>query len=53
MIYFVESQVLEELLKMQKTKIPKIIVNQDYKMRFDTNINSTLDWKFFPEKKIL
>ena len=21
--------------------IPKIIVNQDYKMRFDTNINST------------
>ena len=30
-------------------EIPKIIVNQDYKMRFDTNINSTLDWKFFPE----
>jgi cytochrome c oxidase assembly protein subunit 11 len=27
-------------------EIPKIIVNQDYKMRFDTNINSTLDWKF-------
>ena len=29
-------------------EIPKIIVNQDYKMRFDTNINSTLDWKFYP-----
>ena len=27
-------------------EIPKIIVNQDYKMRFDTNINSTLNWKF-------
>ena len=30
-------------------EIPKIIVNQDYKMRFDTNINSTLDWKFYSE----
>ena len=30
-------------------EIPKIIVNQDYKMRFDTNINSNLDWKFYPE----
>ena len=30
-------------------EIPKIIVNQDYKMRFDTNINSSLDWKFYPE----
>ena len=29
--------------------IPKIVINQDYKMRFDTNINSTLDWKFKPE----
>ena len=34
-------------------EIPKIIVNQDYKMRFDTNINSTLDWKFSPEVKTL
>ena len=34
-------------------EIPKIIVNQDYKMRFDTNINSTLDWKFYPEKNTL
>ena len=34
-------------------EIPKIVVNQDYKMRFDTNINSTLDWKFIPEIKTL
>ena len=34
-------------------EIPKIIVNQDYKMRFDTNINSTLNWKFTPEIKTL
>jgi len=33
--------------------IPKIIVNQDYKMRFDTNINTTLDWKFYPEMNTL
>ena len=33
--------------------IPKIVVNQDYKMRFDTNINSTLDWKFYPETNTL
>ncbi len=36
-----------------KKTIPKIIVNQDYKLRFDTNINSTLDWKFTPEVKTL
>ena len=34
-------------------EIPKIIVNQDYKMRFDTNVHSTLDWKFYPEKNTL
>ena len=34
-------------------EIPKIVVNQDYKMRFDTNINSALDWKFTPEIKTL
>ena len=27
-------------------EIPKIVINQDYKMRFDTNINGTLNWKF-------
>ena len=30
-------------------ELPKIIVNQNYKMRFDTNINDKLDWKFYPE----
>ena len=30
-------------------EIPKIIINQDFKMRFDTNINSTLDWNFTPQ----
>ena len=34
-------------------EVPKIVVNQDYKMRFDTNINSTLDWEFTPEIKTL
>jgi len=34
-------------------EIPKIIVNQDYKIRFDTNSNGNLDWKFYPEKNIL
>ena len=33
--------------------IPKIVVNQDYKMRFDTNINSKLNWKFSPEVNTL
>ena len=33
--------------------IPKIVVNQDYKMRFDTNINSTLNWKFTSEMNTL
>ena len=30
-------------------EIPKIVINQDYKMRFDTNINGVLDWKFNSE----
>ena len=30
-------------------ELPKIVVDQNYKMRFDTNINSVLDWKFYPE----
>ena len=34
-------------------EVPKIVVNQNYKMRFDTNINSTLDWNFTPEIKTL
>ena len=34
-------------------EIPKIIVNQNYKMRFDTNVHSTSNWKFYPEKNTL
>ncbi len=37
----------------QKKDIPKIVINQDYKIRFDTNSNSALDWKFYPEKNTL
>ena len=33
--------------------IPKIIVNQDYKIRFDTNSNGNLPWKFYPQKNTL
>ena len=36
-----------------KKEIPKIVINQDFKMRFDTNINSSLDWQFTPEIKTL
>ena len=32
-----------------KKEIPKIVINQNFKMRFDTNSNGALDWKFFPE----
>ena len=30
-------------------EIPKIVIDQDYKMRFDTNINGALGWKFNSE----
>ena len=33
--------------------IPKIVINQDYKIRFDTNSNGALDWKFYPEKNTI
>ena len=29
--------------------VPNIVINQNFKMRFDTNSNGALDWKFFPE----
>jgi len=32
-------------------EIPKIVIDHNYKMRFDTNVHSTSDWKFYPEKK--
>ena len=30
-------------------ELPKLIIDHNYKVRFDTNTNSTLDWKFYPE----
>ena len=37
----------------ENKEIPKIIINQDYKIRFDTNSNGELDWKFYPEKNTI
>jgi cytochrome c oxidase assembly protein subunit 11 len=34
-------------------ELPKVVINQAYKLRFDTNIGNKLDWKFYPEKKTL
>ena len=34
-------------------ELPKIVINQDYKVRFDTNANGDLAWKFYPEKNCL
>ena len=34
-------------------EIPKIVINQNYKIRFDTNSNGALDWKFYPEKNTI
>ena len=34
-------------------EIPKIVINQIYKLRFDTNIGNQLEWNFFPEKNTL
>ena len=34
-------------------ELPKVIVDHNYKMRFDTNINGALDWKFYPEVNTL
>jgi cytochrome c oxidase assembly protein subunit 11 len=36
-----------------KKELPKVIVDRNYKMRFDTNINSALDWRFYPEVNTL
>jgi|TARA_B100000780_G_scaffold90378_1_gene62448 cytochrome c oxidase assembly protein subunit 11 len=36
-----------------KKELPKIVIDHNYKMRFDTNINGTLNWKFYPEIKTL
>ena len=34
-------------------EIPKIVIDQNYQMRFDTNVHSTSSWKFYPEKNII
>ena len=34
-------------------EIPKIVIDHNYKMRFDTNVHSTSDWKFYPEKNTM
>jgi cytochrome c oxidase assembly protein subunit 11 len=34
-------------------EITKIVINQNYKIRFDTNSNGSLDWKFYPEKNTI
>jgi cytochrome c oxidase assembly protein subunit 11 len=34
-------------------ELPKIVIDHDYKMRFDTNTNGLLDWKFYPEVNVL
>jgi|TARA_B100001093_G_scaffold500010_1_gene549970 cytochrome c oxidase assembly protein subunit 11 len=36
-----------------KKEIPKIVVDHDYKLRFDTNTNGMLNWDFYPEKNTL
>ena len=36
----------------QNKELPKIVINQNYKIRFDTNSNSSLNWKFYPEKTL-
>ena len=37
----------------ENKEIPKIVINQNYKIRFDTNSNSALDWKFYPEQNTI
>ena len=37
----------------ENKEIPKIVINQNYKIRFDTNSNGALDWKFYPEKNTI
>ena len=34
-------------------EIPKIVINQNYKLRFDTNSNGELNWRFYPEKNTI
>ena len=34
-------------------ELPKVVINQAYKIRFDTNLGNKLDWKFYPEKNTI
>jgi cytochrome c oxidase assembly protein subunit 11 len=34
-------------------EIPKIVIDHNYKLRFDTNVHSTSNWKFYPEKNTI
>ena len=34
-------------------EFPKVVINQIYKLRFDTNVGSQLEWKFHPENNTL
>jgi len=34
-------------------ELPKVVINQAYKIRFDTNLGNKLDWKFYTEKNTL
>jgi len=34
-------------------ELPKVVINQAYKIRFDTNLGNKLDWKFYSEKNTL
>ena len=37
----------------ENKEIPNIVINKNYKIRFDTNSNGALDWKFYPEKNTM
>jgi len=34
-------------------EVPKIVIDQVYKLRFDTNVGNQLEWNFFPEENTL
>ena len=53
MTYFVVTGFGGTTQNATNKEIPNIVINQDYKIRFDTNSNGNLDWKFYPEKNTL
>ena len=38
---------------VKNKEVPKIVIDQVYKLRFDTNVGNQLEWNFFPEKNTL